>query len=146
MKNLLKYTVLFVILSGCGPSFYLKKAERALNKAEQLGAKVTADTVYKNIEVITPKIEFDTVLRQVNFRDTITVTKDNVITRLKINTVTKEIFVHTECPPDTVRIKVPIIVNKEIKAGATTWDLVIGGIVMAIVFFAVGYVVRWVKK
>lgn len=127
--------VLLLFLTSCGASHYLKKAERALKKAEQLGAKIDSDTVFVDKEVIVPKIEFDTVLRQVDFRDTIIVEKDKVVTRLKINTVTKEVFVHTECPPDTLIIRVPVTVNREISSGYSLWELII----LAIACLAVGY-------
>lgn len=136
------WIILALLVSACGPSHYLKKAERALKKAEQLGADVSSDTVYVTREIITPKIEFDTVFRQVDFRDTITVEKEKVVTRVKINTITKEIFVSTECPSDTVRIQVPISVSREISAGYTLWELII----LAIAALAVGFVVgRFIK-
>lgn len=150
MKQYLKYLPfligLVLVLSSCGPANKLRRAERLISAAEAQGAKWSVDTVFKEIKVITPKIEFDTVLRQVNFTDTITVEKDKVITRFKINTLTKEIFVHTECPPDTIRVEVPVTVTKEIKAGATTWDIIILGIAIAVVFFIIGYVVRMIKN
>lgn len=135
--------IIALLVSACGPSHYLKKAERALKKAEQLGADVSSDTVYITREVITPKIEFDTVLKQVDFRDTITVEKEKVITRVKVNTVTKEIFVSTECPADTVRIEVPVSVSREITAGYTLWELIILAIAALAFGFAIGRFIRF---
>lgn len=116
--------VLLIIMIGmqsCGVNYHLRKSDRHMKKAILKGAIVKADTVYKTITVYTPKIEFDTVLRQVNFRDTITVEKDKVITRLKIDTITKEIYVSTECPPDTIRVEVPVSVENHIKTPRGFW-------------------------
>ena len=110
-------------------------------KAILKGAVVKADTIYIDREVIVPEIKFDTVLRQVNFSDTIVVEKDKVVTKLKVNTITKEIFVETKCPPDTIRIKVPVTIEKTItaKGGIKWWWLVF-------VFFAGAVVGRFIIR
>ena len=140
----MKIIALFILITfaSCGPSHYLKKAERALKKAEQLGAEIHTDTVFIEKEIIVPKTHFDTVLTEVNFRDTITVVKDRVVTRLKINTVLKEVFVETECPPDTVKVRVPVTVTKEISAGYSLWEMII----LALVCLLVGYGARALHK
>lgn len=138
----MRWLAIILLLSSCGPSYYLKKAERALKKAEQLGADISADTVYVDREIIVPETHFDTVLTEVNFRDTITVTKDRVVTRVKVNTVEKKIFVETECPPDTLKIRVPVTVTKEISAGYSLWEMII----LAIVCLLVGYGARALQK
>lgn len=125
------WLILLVSFTGCGPGFYLRKAERALKKAEQLGAQTTSDTVFVIKEVIVPETHFDTVLREVDFHDTITVEKDRIVTRVKVNTVTKEIFVSTKCPEDTVKIKVPVNVYRTITAkGWLRWWMLL--IVLAV--------------
>ena len=134
--------VLFLlILCSCGPAWHLKQSKRHEMKAILKGAVVKADTIYIDREVIVPEIKFDTVLRQVNFSDTIIVEKDKVVTKLKINTVTKEIFVETKCPPDTLKIKVPVTIEKHIsaKGGIKWWWLVI-------VFFAGAVVGRFIIR
>lgn len=139
----MRYLFIVLILSSCGPSHYLKKAERALKKAEELGASVKSDTVYIDKEIIVPKTHFDTVLRQVNFRDTITIEKDKVITRLKVDTITKEIFVETRCPEKKVVVKVPHTVTKTISAGYTLWELIILAIAALAVGFAAGRFIKF---
>lgn len=131
----MRWLAIILLLSSCGPSHYLKKAERALKKAEQLGASVKSDTVYIDREIIVPQTHFDTVLSMQNFRDTITVTKDRVVTRVKVNTVEKKIFVETECPPDTIKIRVPVTVTREISSGYSLWELII----LALAALAVGF-------
>ena len=140
--------ILAALLFSCGPQAKLRRAERLIAKAEAQGARWKVDTVFKEITVYTTKIEFDTVLKQVNFHDTITVIKDNVITRFKINTVTKDIYVNTECPPDTIEILVPVTVNKEINAKKRSWTFYVAwALLLMIAAFVAGYIVRaQVKK
>lgn len=145
LKHFLLYLLIllgFFILLSCGPTAKLKRAQKLIAKAEAQGLKWSVDTVFKTVEVITPKIEFDTVLRLVNFTDTITVTKDNVITRLKINTVTKEVFVSTECPSDTVFVKVPVRVNRKLQAGKGFWYYFWRGLGLVVLAFIAGYLTR----
>lgn len=137
-----QWLTFILLLSSCGPAAMLKRAEKLIAKAESQGAKVKIDTVFITKEIIVPETHFDTVLRQVNFRDTITIIKDKVITRVKINTVSKEIFVETKCPEKKEIVKVPYTVVRKISAGYTLWQLIILGLVG----LATGYGVRAFMK
>ena len=117
-----------LILSGCGPSFYLRKAERALKKAEQLGAMINTDTVFITKEVIVPEIHLDSIV-VVKLGDTIRLEKE----KLKIKMVKMPgdtVFVEAECESDTVLIRTPINVYRTIEARGTLrwWHLVIVGL------------------
>lgn len=127
---------------SCGANYHLRKAEQHIRKAEIKGAKVSADTVYKEIEVIRPEVRVDTLVKEVNFSDTIYVEKDRVVTKVKVNTVEKKVFVETICPPDTVKIEVPVVVNRDIKSGIGTMQIIL----YIIVALAVGYVARSVSR
>jgi len=131
----MRWIILALILSSCGAANQLKRAERLIAKAEAKGAKWSVDTVYVTKEVIVPEVKFDTVIQKVNFTDTLTIVKDNIVTKVKVNTITKEIFVSTKCPPDTIRIEVPVRIDKSIKAGYTLLQL-IGMMVFGIVLGA----------
>lgn len=138
MKKLLITILLISGLWSCGPSHYLKKAERALKKAEQLGANVKSDTVFIEKQVIVPEVKTDTVFKS-RVGDTVYISKE----KLKIKYVklpSDSVFIEGKCKSDTVEINVPYTVTKEIKSGASTWDLVILGTVL----FVIGFFVRWV--
>ena len=127
---------LTILLSSCGPSFYLKRAERAIKKAEQLGATVSRDTSFIDKSVVVPEVKTDTIFKP-QLGDTIFISKD----KLKIKYVKlpgDSVFIEGKCEADTVRIKVPVTITKKIKAGATTWDLIILAIVCLIVGFILG--------
>jgi hypothetical protein len=153
----LKYllpVLLIISLSGCGINHHLRKAKKHLKKAEIKGAIINRDTVFKTITVHTPKIEIDTVFSVDHFRDTITIEKDKVVTRLKIDTVTKEIFVSTECPPDTIEVRVPVSVKTNIKTPRGFWyyakffalALIIGFVLGAMFWAAIRAWIRGVMK
>lgn len=139
--NMVRLIFIFIItflLASCGPNHYLRKAERALKKAEQLGAIITPDTVYKEIPVMVPEVHTDTVF-QSDFGDTVLIEKE----RLKIKYVRlpgEKVYIEGECEADTVRVTVPVTVTREIKTKGrpTWWDFII----MALVCLLVGYGVR----
>src|SRR5690348_4596254 len=103
-KIILLITIVLMLFS-CSSENKLRRAKKLIAQAESAGLEWKSDTVFQTVEVTVPKIEFDTVLRQVNFIDTLVVTKRDVVTRVKVNTVTKEVYVKTECPERVVEKK-----------------------------------------
>jgi len=110
---------------GCSAGWHLKRAEKHLKLAESKGAQVRVDTVYKTISVIVPEVHVDTLIKQVNFRDTIEFWQDRFHVRVKVDTITKSVYIEGKCESDTVRIEVPISVAKEIKTGWPFWWLAV---------------------
>lgn len=137
----MKYILFLIVLllASCSPKWHLKQAEKHLRKAEISGANVRVDTIYKTISVIVPETRFDTVVTIQNFRDTVTLEKDRIITKIKFDTLTKKLFVNTICPPDTVRVMVPYTVTKNIESGVKWWLFVVVGVAGLILGL-------WVKK
>lgn len=105
-----------VFLVSCGPASKLKRAKKLIAKAESQGAIWTSDTVYKAVEIPVPEIRIDTLIKQVNFSDTITIVKDKVVTKIRVDSALKTIYVRTEAKPDTIRIKIPVRVENTIEA------------------------------
>jgi len=127
----MKYIIFIFLLTSCGPTFYLKKAERALKKAEQLGAKVGADTVYAEKTVFVDSVRVDSVFTS-KVGDTVYLTKD----RLKVKYVRlpgDSVFIEGNCEADTIKIKVPVTVTKTIESGYGVWDIIRWCLVIAIV-------------
>lgn len=121
MKNLALTLFVLLFLTSCGPSAKLRRANRLIKSAEAAGLEWKSDTVYQVVEVVVPKIEFDTVFRPLHFRDTLIVTRDRAVTRIKINTVTREVYVKTRCPEQTKRIKVVHTVTRKIHVKPSFW-------------------------
>jgi hypothetical protein len=123
MKNLaLPLALLIMVLvSGCSPQSKLRRAKRLIAEAENSGLEWKSDTVFREIKIVVPETKFDTVLKAVNFRDTLIITKHDVVTRIKINTVTRDVFVDTKCPEKIVIKKVPYTVSREIRVGDSWW-------------------------
>lgn len=129
--------VVAVALPGCSAKWHLKRAARHELIAISKGAQVRADTVYVNRIVPVPEIRVDTVFKNVNFMDTLIVTKEKVVTRVKVDPILRTVYVTTQVKPDTVRIKVPIIVEKKFtaKSGLDWWILILIGFFGAIVLY-----------
>lgn len=92
-----------------------------IKKAEEKGSTWNRDTVFKEIKVFIPERRIDTLSKYVNLHDTIVVRQNKVITKLKVDTLSKTIYVNTICPPDTVIKKVPIAVSNTISYSKFPW-------------------------
>jgi len=137
----IRFIILIILLSACSSTEranrQLKKAERAIAKAEQLGAVVKPDTVFTDRTILIPEYRTDTLIKQVNFTDTIRIENERIKWKVKVNTVEKEIFVEAKCKADTVVIRVPVEVTRNIKSGYSLWEIII----LAIVALVVGGVI-----
>ena len=128
-----------LILCSCGPAAKLRRAERLINKAEELGAKWHVDSVQVEVPVVITETRVDTI-QTIKPGDSIVIEKERlkvVIKRLKGDTLKVE----AKCKADTVRIKVTKTINKtiEAKGGIKWWWLVI-------VFFAGAVVGRFIIR
>ncbi len=129
----LLFIIILLGLSSCSDKAtrQLRRSEKLLNKAIANGAKVTADTVIKEVAITIPEIKTDTIF-QSREGDTVTITKD----RLQIKYVklpADSVYIEGECKADTIVKRIPVAVYKKISSGHTTWDMVILGIVVAAV-------------
>ena len=135
----MKYVLFLLILCSCGPAAKLRRAERLINKAEELGAKWHVDSVQVEVPVVITETRVDTI-QTIKPGDSIVIEKERlkvVIKRLKGDTLKVE----AKCKADTVRIKVTKTINKtiEAKGGIKWWWLVI-------VFFAGAVVGRFIIR
>lgn len=102
---------LVVLLSACGATHKLRKADRLIKQAIALGAVVKADTVYSE-SIVYKKGDSTTVFVPVKqLKDTV-IYKDRIKTSIRI--VRDTLKVHVECPSDTIKIKVPVTVTRTI--------------------------------
>lgn len=138
MKNIYLFLLIF-ILSACGPAHHLRQAERHIRKAEQLGASIRVDTVYISKEIVVPELRTDTLVKTVNFRDTLFLDRDRIKIKLRIDTLKKVVYISVKCPPDTLKIEVPINVIREIKPKFPWWYLVAA-------FVCGGFVVYLIRR
>ena len=112
--------ILLVVLSGCSANWHLKKAI-------QKGAMVQVDTVYKTIEVKIPEIKYDTIVSVLSWNDTITIVKDSLITKIKVNLQEKTVYVKNNLKPMTKIVRVPVTVTRNIKVASKFYrDLFFG--------------------
>lgn len=133
----MRYLLIILLLTSCTSSWHLKQAKKHLLKAEQKGATVRVDTVFK--DVITERSITDTVtVLKYNFlTDTITVETVRWKSKLKLDTVHHTLFQQVECKPDTIRVPVQIITTIKAKSIPWWWLIIAGliGIGMTAVLF-----------
>lgn len=128
-----------VILVSCSPNAKLRRAKRLISEAEAAGVNWRADTVFKTVTVEIPAVRVDTVVRVQEWRDTIVITKDRIITKVKVNPVEKTVYVETKADSIVITKIVPQIINREIKVGYSTmgvvWRAAVASLILAAFVF-----------
>lgn len=93
-------------LFGCSARWHV-------NQAIKKGLKVGTDTVYQEKTVIVPGDSTTIFVPVTRLKDSlVTVYQDRI--KIQYRTVHDTLRFQVECPPDTVKIKVPVAVNTEI--------------------------------
>lgn len=107
--------IIALILGSCSATNLLNRGKKLIARAEAKGATWSTDTVYKDVIVKVPELRVDTL---VNFTyDTITVTKDNIVTKVKIDRQTKKIYISSTRKAKKVIVKTTYTIQKTISAG-----------------------------
>lgn len=135
----MKYTLILLLLLACGPAGKLRRAEKLIAKAELLGAKVTTDTIYIEKKVIVPEYRWDTVGIYQTLTDTIIVNNEKIVTRIKIDTVTKTWYVDNIIKGDTVFVTMPAQVNNDITVPKqmNPWPWIIAALVLVAIILLI---------
>lgn len=112
MKNAFKALLIVLIFTGCSAQWHLKKAL-------QKGAFVKSDTIYVDKIVYTKEVKTDTVFTSL-VGDTIRIEKEKL--RIKyVRLPGDSVYIEGKCVSDTIRIKIPIKVTREITVPANSW-------------------------
>jgi len=139
----MRYLLILLILSGCASNKAnrkLKRANRLIAQAEQLGVKWHTDTVKTKFKFDGAKASFNwnTVLnRKESTRDR-PFLKDTTIYINKIKFQKQDSLIYIQCPDNEG--EVPTVITKEIKTGLSVltvvqWSilaLIIGGVLARI--------------
>jgi hypothetical protein len=144
IKNIM-IRILFIVLIGlqsCGVNYHLKRAKHHQEKAIEKGAVVTSDTIFQTTTVTIPERVTDTLIQNVSFRDTITITKDRIVTKVKINLRDSAVYVAVKCPEEKKEVKTAAIVNTTIEAKPGFWKRLKWYLIVGAIAFAGGYFVR----
>jgi hypothetical protein len=115
------YLLLVVLIASCSPQQKLRKAKRLIAEAESAGLTWESDTVYSEIKVVVPETKFDTLVKIVNWTDTLVITKDRVTTKVIVNPSEKVIYISSKCDSVVIEKKAPYTVTREIKVGDSWW-------------------------
>lgn len=138
-SNAFIFLIVLLMVSGCGPTAKLRRAEKLIKKAELLGAQWKIDTVFQDIPVFVDRIALDTLLIS-GIKDTIEIVQD----RLRIKYVRlpgDTVWISGQCDSLTIIKEVPVRVEKVIYApqkGLKWWQFVlIGAGAMLVLFFII---------
>lgn len=134
----MKYILIVIVFCSCSSASKLRRAEKLIKQAEEMGATWTVDTVTVEIPYAVPEIHVKEVHHALP-GDTVRINKDRLqikYVRLKGDSV----FIEGKCKSDTVMVEVPVTIVKTIKAkqGFSLWQL----IVLALIAVIFGYGVR----
>jgi hypothetical protein len=110
-----------LVIVSCSPQAKLRKALRLIEQAEASGLEWKSDTVFQTVTLEVPTVKIDSVVTVQNWRDTITVTRDRVTTRVVVNPVEKKVYIASKCDSVVVIRKVPHTVTREIRVGDSWW-------------------------
>lgn len=144
MWRLFKYLFLILVLSSCGAGYHLKQAKRHLMIAESKGAKISRDTVFKDIKIKVPGIKIQWEPKIITLNDTVyyeTVipgaekpAKLKIIYRRDPTTGKTTAQPSLIMPDKKVEAKAPIIVNETITAKkGISWQSVALYIIIAFI-------------
>ena len=121
----LLFAYYFLLLTGCSTpkriNYHNKQAARHTEKAIKLGYQPKADTVFKEIPIITPLVRIDTIIKEIK-GDTIKIEKERL--KLKYVRFMDSVFIEAECLADTIIKRVPYSVQEKIYIEKSFYDLV----------------------
>lgn len=146
MKPLYLIAAMALVIASCSPSSKLRRAKRLIAQAEASGLSWKSDTVFTTVTLEVPIVKIDTVVTVHNWRDTITVTRDRVTTRVVVNPIEKRVYISSKCDSAVVIKKVPFQVYRDIKVGYSKVGLAWRMILALVVGFAGGYFVEKIRK
>lgn len=107
----MKYLLLILFLSSCGVNHNLRRMAYHKRMAIAKGAEFKADTVFTDRVVITPGDSTTVFVPVKELKDSlVTVFQDRIKIQYKLKHDT--IRFNVECPPDTVKISVPVTVTE----------------------------------
>ena len=102
----MRWIILLVLFSSCSGAWHLRQAVKK-------GVIIKSDTVYQEKTVIVPSDSTTIFVPVTRLRDSlVTVYQDRI--KISYKTIHDTLRLQVECPPDTVKVSVPVYVNTEI--------------------------------
>ncbi len=149
MKPTLILLVLLIVACGvisCSPQSKLRRAAKLIKQAEASGLEWKSDTVFKNVEVFVPEVHADTIVKVVNWTDTLTLVRDRITTKVLVRPETKTVYISSKCDPVTIIKKVPYTVSREIVVEQSFWKKLGRSALAGIIGIILGFALCWFGK
>lgn len=145
MKLSLSIIVGLLLLTSCSSENKIRRAKRLIDQAGAAGLKWKSDTVFQEVTITVPVVQFDTVVEVQSWHDTITVMKDRVTTKVLVRPITKEVYISSKCDSVVIVKRVPYTVEREIKVGDSRWTDFKQAVLWLLVGFAACFVLKTLR-
>lgn len=145
MKLSLPIIVGLLLLASCSSESKIRRAKRLITQAEASGLEWKSDTVFQEVTITVPVVQFDTVVEVQSWHDTITVTKDRVTTKVLVRPVTKEVYISSKCDSLVITKRVPYEVTREIQVGDRFWTDFKEAIIWLVIGFGICFVLKTLR-
>lgn len=135
----MRLLIFIILLSSCGVNYNLRRMAYHKRMAIAKGAYLQADTIYTDRVEIIPGDSTVVTLpgsHTVTIKDTV-IYQDRIKIRVRRDTIRETIQV--ECPPDTIRIRVPVAVTETLcPPPDNKWKWISAGLLIMLVALLLG--------
>lgn len=164
----MRYIFILILLSSCGSVYHAgqvkkhqRKIEKHLNWLQDHGAKITSDTLYKQLGIKTPELNITFATQLVPYQSPEEVfdptfdmdfKSDSADVKLKFKRDKQgnptEVKPEVNVKPQIIYKNVPVEVKTtvECKQNWTTWEVIGWFLGIGIVAFLIGYFFRVIKR
>lgn len=118
----MRYLLIILLFSSCSSEWHIK---RAIKKDPKIYQSAIVKTYLDSFTVITDGVKVDTIFKYENLpQDTFILERDKFRTVVITDTLWKQMFIETECFPDTVEVirEIPVQVLQPIIEDKTWWE------------------------
>jgi hypothetical protein len=146
MKPTFYLSIALILLVSCSPQSKLRRAKKLIAQAEASGLEWKSDTVFSEVRIEIPASSADTIMKVVNWTDTVTVVRDRITTKVMVRPETKTVYISSKCDPVTIIKKVPYTVSREIVVEQSFWKKLGRSALAGILGIILGFALCWFGK
>jgi hypothetical protein len=146
MKPTFYLSIALILLVSCSPQSKLRRAKKLIAQAEASGLEWKSDTVFREVRIEIPASSADTIVKVVNWTDTLTLVRDRITTKVLVRPETKTVYISSKCDPVTLIKKVPYTVSREIVVEQSFWKKLGRSALAGILGIILGFALCWFGK
>lgn len=164
----MRYIILLILLSSCGSVYHAgqvkkhqRKIEKHLNWLQDHGAKITSDTLYKQLGIKVPELNITFATQLVPYQSPEEVfdptfdmdfKSDSADVKLTFKRDKQgkptEVKPEVNVKPQIIYRDVPykVVTEVECKQNWTTWEVIKWCLIVGVIAFLIGYFFRVIKR